>query len=133
MSYEIVLVLSIIGFALAYHIWYTKKINQKLYCIIGEDCDKVIHSEHAETFGIENSVLGIIYYVFVFLMSLAFILLPNFFRISFLLIGFTTITGIAALFSIYLAGIQLFQIRDFCEYCLANTGVVVAIFLILLI
>ena len=133
MDHEIILVLAIIGFALAFHIWHTKTNKQQLYCIIGKDCNKVIESEHSEILGVENSILGMMYYIFVILMSLAMIFLPMVFHISFFMTGFTIIAGAAALFSLYLAGLQLFKLRQFCEYCLANTGIVTAIFFILLI
>ena len=133
MDHPILLVLSIIGFAIAYHIWHTKKNNGQLYCIIGKNCNTVIYSDNSEHLGIENSVLGMMYYVFVILMSLAMIFLPMVFHISFFMTGFTIIAGAAALFSLYLAGVQLFKLRELCEYCLANTAIVIVIFLVLLL
>ena len=133
MNYSITLILAIIGFALAFHIWHTKTNKQQLYCIIGENCNKVIESEHAEHFGTENTVLGMAYYMFVATASLIVLLYPAVLAISFFATGFLIITGLAALFSVYLVGVQSFVIKHFCEYCLASTVIVIAIFVILLV
>jgi len=121
MDHEIILVLAIIGFALAFHIWHTKTNKQQLYCIIGKDCNKVIESEHSTHFGAENTVLGMLYYIFVAVASLVAILSPALVTISWFATGFMVVTGLAALFSLYLVGVQTFIIKHFCEYCLANS------------
>jgi len=133
MNYSITLILALLGFALAYHIWHTKINKQQLYCILGKDCNKVIESEHSGHFGTENTVLGMIYYAVVFIVSLIALMYPALFGFSLFTIGFLIITGLAAFFSVYLVGVQSFVIKHFCEYCLASTGIVIAIFVILLI
>ncbi len=122
------LILAIIGFALSFYIWNKKTRNEELYCIIGEDCNKVIHSEYAETFGIENTVLGMVYYTGIFIISWVSIMWPKTLMFSFFLTSHLIITGLAALVSLYLTFIQLFKIRELCEYCLANTAIILAIF-----
>jgi uncharacterized membrane protein len=133
MAYEYILILAILGFALAYHIWHTKTRKQQLVCFIGKDCNKAIESEHAETFGMENTVLGMLYYSFVVVASLVAILYPTMIGFSLFTTGFLIIAGAAALFSIYLVCIQSFVLKHFCEYCLGNTAIVVAIFVVLLL
>ncbi len=132
MIYTYTLILSLLGFFLSYHIWHTKTNKQQLYCILGKDCNKVIESEHSEHFGTENTVLGMVYYVFVAAASLVAILYPAVLTLSLFTTGFLVITGLAALFSLYLVGVQSFVIKHFCEYCLANTVIVITIFIILL-
>ena len=133
MTYEYTLVLAIIGFALAYHVWHTKKNKQQLVCIMGKNCNKVIESEHSEHFGTENTVLGMLYYVFVFVASLAALLFPAILNLGLFTTGFLIITGLAALFSLYLVWVQSFVIKHFCEYCLGSTAIVVALFIVALV
>ena len=73
-----------------------------------------------------------VYYVFVAAASLVAILYPTVLTLSLFTTGFLVITGLAALFSLYLVGVQSFVIKHFCEYCLANTVIVITIFIILL-
>ena len=60
------LILSVVGFAVSFYIYYTKKYDKNMYCIIGQDCDAVVKSKYGKTFGIENTIPGMIYYVLVF-------------------------------------------------------------------
>ena len=131
--YFYILVLSFIGFIITYHIWHKKIRKEKLFCVIGKDCNKVIESEHAETFGIENAVLGMSYYAFIIFASLITIAYPSILSFSYFIIIFLIISGLAALFSLYLLGIQLLVLKRFCEYCLTSTAIVISIFIILVI
>jgi len=133
MTYEYTLVLSLLGFLIAYYIWHTKTNKKQLVCIHGKECNKVIESEHSEHFGAENSVLGMIYYVVIIITSLVAIFYPALLNFSLFTIGFLILTGAAAVFSIYLVFVQALVIKHFCEYCFASTAIVIVIFLILLI
>ena len=50
----ILIILSLVGFAVSYYIFYSKKYNKPLYCPIGETCDDVVRSRSGRTFGIES-------------------------------------------------------------------------------
>ena len=133
MIYLYTLIFGIIGIFLASYIWRKKSRKEKLVCIIGKDCNKVIESKYGKTLGIENTLLGILYYIFVMALSLIFILFPAFFYINMLSTGFLIISASAALFSFYLTLIQLFVIKELCEYCLANAMITITIFIIFLV
>ena len=133
MEHLFLLPLSILGFAISWWIWYKKGRKQKLVCVIGEDCDKVIRSKYAVTFGIENTILGMLYYVFVFVVSLGHIYAPAFVVLSSVFLIKIIISGAAALFSVYLVYIQLAVLKEWCEYCLASAAVTLAIFLVVLV
>ncbi|MEK6840660.1 MAG: vitamin K epoxide reductase family protein [Nanoarchaeota archaeon] len=132
-DYTLTLVLALIGFFLAYHIWHKKKNKEKLHCFLGKDCSKVIESKHSKHFGIENTVIGILYYIFVVITSLAAILFPVVLTFSIFSTGFIIIAGIAALFSFYLAGVQLFVLKELCEYCIASTLIAIIILIVSLV
>lgn len=132
-QYLFALILSIIGFALAYHIWHKKSSNQKLVCVIGEDCSKVVESKYGKTFGIDNSVLGMLYYFFVLAASILALFSPMLLTVHLFVKGFLAIAGLSALFSLYLVFIQIFILKEFCEYCLGNTLITILVFVMLLL
>ena len=127
----ILLALSAIGFLVSYHIYVKKKKAEKLVCYVGKDCDKVIHSEYnALIFGIHNEVLGMLYYGFAIVLTtlpfLNIIAVLGFPLSSILLV----VSGLAALFSVILTFIQIFLIKEYCEYCLVSAAVSVAMFVV---
>ena len=124
------LILAIAGFVLSYYIYYKKNKHQELVCVIGEDCDKVVNSKYGTTFGIDNTIAGMLYYAFVALGAILILsgvnILAGFFVLDVLIIA-----GLfASLFSIYLIGVQLFILKEWCEYCLGTSVITILIFLV---
>lgn len=128
----IVIVLAVVGLVISLYIRHKKSKNEKLVCVIGDDCDKVIRSEYAKTFGVDNIILGILYYIFligVFLIDGFY----GFLGISFYWNILLFVTGLAGLTSLYLVYIQIFVLKEWCEYCLVTALVNILVFLILLL
>jgi uncharacterized membrane protein len=132
---EVLLILfSLVGLAISFHIW-RKAIHQKkkLVCMIGDGgCDEVVKSEYGKMFGIDNTILGMMYYSFIFVASIILLLYPALNNINYLLLGKLIISGGAALFGTYLALVQTLVLKKWCEYCLASSAVSIAIFLAIL-
>lgn len=133
MKFELILVLAFLGLVLASYINKKKSKKEVLHCIIGEDCNKVINSRFGKTFGVENTLLGMVYYVIVLLLSL--IVLTNLIALQglFYWIFFLVLAGSAA-FSLYLTIIQLFVLKELCEYCLVsalNTILIFGVYILL--
>ena len=125
-----VLLLALSGFILSWYIYYKKRRNEKLVCIVGEDCDKVVHSKYSATLGIPNEVLGMLYYGLVVILSGAIVLGINTIASLPLLTILAVIGGIAALFSAILILIQAFILKEWCEYCLASAAISIFIFIV---
>jgi len=125
-----ILPLAIGGLAVSWLIYHKKNKNEKLVCIIGKDCDTVIHSQYSKTLGIPNEILGILYYALVVALAiLSYIGLEMIGPVPlpfFLLI----IAGAAAIFSIVLIFIQAFVLKEWCEYCLVSATISIVIFVI---
>ncbi len=125
MAYSL-LILAAIGFAIAAFIYFKKNRHQELVCILGEDCNKVVNSKYGKTFGVDNTIGGMIYYAFVIVSSIAFLS-----GVQTPVISLTTIMIIAgigaSLFSIYLAYVQLAILEEWCEWCLASAGITITI------
>src|SRR3989344_5638863 len=89
---------------------------------------------HAHTsegiFGVSNEILGMLFYLFVAVSALFLLWGADFvFFLPLSVWVFFAATG-AALFSLFLLGVQAFVFRDWCEYCLASAGINIAIFVI---
>lgn len=103
--------LSFIGFLLSlYSIILTRNLKNKNYkplCDISTriSCSKVFTNPASKLFGLHNSIIGIIYYSFIFTLTLIFskFILP--------------LSSIALIISIYLAYISYFKIKSFCIIC----------------
>lgn len=120
----IISLLSLAGTILSLYLLYKKRSGQKMVCIVGDDCSKVLESKYNKTFGVPNELLGVLYYLFVFVLATTsqIIFLPDIF------FNLLIISGIGAgLFSIFLVYLQIFVIRELCEYCMASAAFSIAI------
>ncbi|MBI2663707.1 vitamin K epoxide reductase family protein [Candidatus Woesearchaeota archaeon] len=132
MNEYIIIILSLIGFSLSFYIWYNKVNNKKLSCIIGQDCNKVVRSKYSTTFGIENEIIGMIYYALLIIISIMMLRSPFFSTLNVVNHGILIIAGISAFSSVYLTFVQIFKLKEFCEYCLAANLINWIIFIIVL-
>ena len=115
------IILSLIGFLISFYIFYTKKNDKKMYCIVGENCDEVVKSKYGKTFGIENTMPGMLYYGFVFFYGIASLTNQNIFKGTIIYYSIV-IAGIGSvLFSIYLTAVQAFVLKKWCEYCIVSS------------
>jgi len=128
------LILSAFGFLISYYIWYKHNFKkEKLICIIGDDCTKVINSKYGRILGVDNTILGMFYYIFLFVVGILHVIFPNLFTLNYVIYSLLIITGATALFSVYLTFVQLNILKEICEYCLVANIVNVLIFLLILL
>ena len=129
----VLILLAVVGFTVSWYIRHKTSHQEKLVCVIGEDCDKVVNSKYGKTFGIDNTIGGMLYYSYVFFISLAQFVLPvALFAQNWVLWVKLITSGAAGLFSLYLIGVQVFVLKEYCEYCLVSGGVSFLIFLAVL-
>ena len=129
---EIFLVaLSIIGFAVSFYIYNTKKQNKKMYCIVGQDCDEVVKSQYGKTFGIENTIPGMAFYLLVLVYGFALLLNRNVFIGNIVYYPIVIASLASVTFSIYLTGVQAFILKKWCEYCIVSSIASVLILVVL--
>ena len=131
MSEYVIFVLALVGFVLSLYIFLKKQRKEKIFCLIGKDCDKVIHSQYS-THLVENEILGMIYYFLLVLTSIIFILSPALLITPIITTRIITV-GFAALFSIYLSIIQISKLKELCEYCLGANLINIILFVILVV
>ena len=107
----IIEILAIVGFLLSIYTLYVEYMcsDGKAACDINDkfSCTKTITSKYGRTFGVPNSVGGIVFYVLVFILAL---------------MGFITyvkyLSVIAVLGSVYLAYISQFKLKTWCPVCI---------------
>lgn len=114
--------LIILGLANAVFVSWQKKMlsmfNRPIHCLGKDSCQIVLNSKYASTFGISNDLLGIFYYIVIFIevelnKSSSLLLL---------------LTVLAMIFSVRLLYIQVYIIKEWCGWCLISIATNVLIF-----
>ena len=125
--YLVIIAAGVAGVFLSLHIHRKKRTQERLVCPIGFDCDTVIHSKYSIFLGVPLEVGGILYYAAIASSYSFFLIFPDFFSVV-LSRGALVISGIALLFSIYLTGVQMFVIKQWCSWCLISAVLSAVIF-----
>jgi uncharacterized membrane protein len=99
-------ILAVVGLLDSWYIFYKKQKNEKLVCLVGQDCNEVVNSKYSHIYGIPNEVLGIIFYLSVLgIVGLVALGITEFHGIS-LMAVIHLIAFFALLISIFLTAIQ---------------------------
>jgi len=128
--YLLVVILALGGVIVSYLVRRAKQRGVTIYCPMDSDCHKVINSHYARLLKIRNETLGLFFYSLTFLAAL--ILFFFFDEINNLTQILVTITGVAFLFSVYLAWLQAVKLKEWCALCLLSGIFSTAIFFSLL-
>jgi uncharacterized membrane protein len=114
------------GLAIAgYLTWLSWVGGNAAFCVSGSGCDIVQSSRYAMLLGVPTAFWGLLLYVVLgALAALGFT--PRRWTWAFYLVA----GGVG--FSIYLTAVSVLVVRATCAYCLASTGLMVAILLVLL-
>ena len=126
------ILLSSVGFVISAYLLYAKTYDKKLVCLPGHDCDAVVKSKYGKTFGMENTIFGILYYLLIFVYGVGLYLNRNLFKeiiVYYVLVGASVIS---VLFSIYLTAVQAFVLKKWCDYCIVSSIVSLLILLVLI-
>ena len=123
--------LALAGLIVSLYIRIKKSRNEKLFCIIGRDCDSVVRSKYSSVIGIPNEVIGTSYYVAAFAFATIKILnipieLPN--HAVLVLVSLT-----AFIYSLYLSCVQIFVLKKICGLCLLANMINIIIFALLIL
>ncbi|MBX4211354.1 MAG: vitamin K epoxide reductase family protein [Candidatus Yanofskybacteria bacterium] len=111
----LILIATLVGFAVASYIRYKKSHKAILVCPLHSDCNAVVHSTYSRFLGIPVELLGMLYYGF-FLAAYSTILFSPIFSdvIEGVLRGLALF---AVLFSSYLIFVQIKIIKEWCFWC----------------
>lgn len=122
----IVLIVSIIGFSDASYLTAKHFSGEAPECSILHGCEIVTSSSYSEIFGIPVALLGTLYYLFIFLVTLWYKdsqheLYPRFFP-------WISVLGLLA--SLWFVYLQLFVIKAICQYCMLSAITSTLIFIL---
>jgi uncharacterized membrane protein len=124
----IVIIAAFVGLYAARVIAHHKTTGKKLVCPLDSDCEAVVHSKYSVFLGIPLERMGSAYYIFVIALNVFLLFWPDLF--PFLLQRFFIGMSISAFFfSLYLTGLQLFKIKEWCAWCLVSAGMCFVIFI----
>lgn len=119
------LTLSLLGFLDASYLTLKYYQGEAPTCAFFKGCDIVTTSKYATIFGVSIALLGAIYYLALFILSVLYLDTKN---PRFIKIG-AIIAGGGFLFSLWLIYLQLFVINALCIYCLVSALSSTALFL----
>jgi uncharacterized membrane protein len=110
------LALSFLGFFDAAYLTVEHYTNQIPPCSLVDGCEEVLTSEYSEVLGIPISLLGALYYLALFILTVAY-LDTNQYKIIKLAAKLTFIGIVASTILLYL---QVFVIKALCLYCIIS-------------
>jgi uncharacterized membrane protein len=120
---------SALGLCVSIYIYIRKSAAKPLMCPRKANCDTVVRSKYAVTFGVPNELIGVGYYALIFTAS-AFVVF-GLAVTPFLHLVLAFLAIVAFVTSLYLIYIQGFVLRAWCTWCLlsafANTLILAAI------
>ena len=117
------LVLTLLGLAVASYVTYVHYAGIKPACTAGESCLKVQTSKYAEIVGVPVALIGLIGYVVI----LATLLAPDNETTRFALVALT-LGGFG--FSAYLTYREVFSIHAICEECVSSAIIMTILMLL---
>jgi len=127
MLYYILVVLAILGMIDSLYIYHKNKQVAPMTCPLNSDCNAVLKSKWNKFLGVKNEIWGFLYFLFIFCVSIFYIL--NLFSfINFDIIIFSVVT-FGFLYSLFLIYVQIFKIKEYCLYCLYSAGINLLMFL----
>lgn len=127
------MILSLIGFGVSFYIFYAKKYGRQLHCVVGQDCDAVVKSKYGKTFGIENTIPGMLYYALIFAYGIAVLSNRNLFKANIIYYPVVIASIGSVLFAAYLTSVQAFVLKKWCEYCIVSSIASLLILLVLVL
>lgn len=125
-SAYVLLALAMIGLGVTAFLAYFQYNNLIPSCAIG-GCEIVLTSAHSKFFGIPWSYIGLVYYMYMFCLSVLLILDPRSWGLRFGMMVYTTVGIVYSSWAIFY--IQLSVIHALCQYCLMSAITTLCLFI----
>ena len=122
---RIIAVAAAIGVADTVYLTADRYFGTGVQCFLLEGCEIVLKSRYSEIAGIPLAVLGLIFYIGIFVLINAFDIYRNSSLLKILKTG--GVVGFVA--SVIFLSIQIFVLKAVCIYCLISFGSSTAIFI----
>ena len=93
-------------------------------CSVLGECEAVLTSRYATTFGVPNALLGVFYYLVVVVFSVLYLDTK---QAKYILAAVAAI-AVGSVFTLWFIYLQAFVIKAFCGYCLLSAGITATLF-----
>lgn len=129
-AHALLFTLACIGIAETVYLIKKRKVSERPVCVIGENCAKVLESQYNRLFGVNNDVLGLLFYIAVSVITALIVIgIGN-------LLFWEKLAKIAILagaaLSIFLTYLQWKVIRAWCFWCIMSAATVFLMALIVM-
>ena len=130
-------ILTLLGILLTVHLWIQKQRSFDQGCLgfskpqiqqtVSSECQEVVESEAATFFGVDNIILGFLFYVSVGALCLGTVFGSgkNIARLQQTTLG---LTGLGFVFTLYFIYVQIFVLKAFCVLCMTSAVLVIMLF-----
>lgn len=119
------IVLSILGIVDSGYLTWTHYKKKPLICPLNNKCDKVTESKWSRIFFVRNDVLGLLFYIFIFISGF----LIYYFNLELIKNLIFLSSSFGFLFSLFLLYVQAKIIKNYCLYCIISSLITFLIFL----
>lgn len=126
MAFQSILILASLGALITLYISIAHLMKKNVACPINsKHCNIVLNSKYSRTLGIKNEIIGFTYYTAIILVAILFQTQTN-------IAALKIVSSIAALYSIYLFGIQVTKIKKYCSWCITTAliNIIISVLLI---
>jgi uncharacterized membrane protein len=124
-----ILILSIVGISDATYLTIKRFTHDSVNCSIFEGCDFVTTSIYSTILGIPVAVLGMVFYISIFVLSILYLRSKN----RKILMSLLSLSGVGFLMSMWFVYTQLFILESICSYCMISATLSTTIFILSLI
>ena len=120
------LVVGFVGFADTAYLTVKHYSGAPLECSIFQDCEKVTTSRYATVGGVPLALLGLVYYLAIILLTIAYLDT----RREGIFLFTARATTVGFLSSAWFVYLQLYVIRAVCPYCMISAGASTILFVL---
>ena len=120
------LLFSFVGFLDAGYLTVKHYLGTPITCSFFEGCEKVTTSQYATILGIPVALLGVIYYLLIFVLVIAYLDTKKE-QVLYFTVRFTSIGFLISLWFLYL---QVFVIKAICPYCVVSALTSITLFIL---
>jgi|TARA_Y100000310_G_scaffold345855_1_gene471471 uncharacterized membrane protein len=115
------IILALIGLAISFYIYSSKRSGKHLFCPNKQDCDAVVRSKYGKIFGFENTIFGMLFYILIIIYDVSLQANQNLFKGDIIYYSIVGISFISVVFSAYLTFVQAFILKKWCYYCIISS------------
>lgn len=124
---RVVLILALVGMALSLYLTLVHFNSNLGWCPREGECEEVWESEYAVILGIPVALIGLLGYIFIFLLSYLRLYYPDLPMVGNFPTYILFLSLVGAAFSVYLTAIEFLVIHAVCDFCFSAFLVMMAI------